>query len=325
MLSAEASMESISSGPEVSVIIVGYRSKALIVDCLQSIYAHTSDLSVEVIVIDNSDDGTVEAVRERFPQVQVIDNRRNLGFGPGNNLAAAHAGGRYLLFLNPDTLLLDDAIGKLTVFAKAHPEAGVWGGVCVLPDGKVDPGSCQVVPTVGEMALALVGLSSLRRKPIRRDEGFAGQVPVVSGAFMMVDAVLWREMGGFDESFKLYSEEVDLCRRVREKGRRVLMTGAARVRHLVGHGSVYSPSRTMAKTRGCMHYIRKHRRWPGQVTAAAVLIWIHALSRYVAGVALFPVLGQQRANTLRAAFGPIVLRPCAWWSGWSGRDLHTPT
>ena len=115
-------------------------------------------------MIDNSDDGTAEAVRERFPQVRGIDNHRNLGFGPGNNAAAARARGKYLLFLNPDTLLQDDAIGKLTAFARTHPEAGAWGGVCVLPDGQVDPGSCQVMPSFGAMAAALFGLASVVQK-----------------------------------------------------------------------------------------------------------------------------------------------------------------
>ena len=148
---------------------------------------------------------------------------------------------------------------------------------------------------------------------------------VLSGAFMMVEAALWREIGGFDESFKLYSEEVDLCRRIVATGRPILMTGAARVRHLVGHGSVHNPNRTMAKTRGMMHYFRKHRRWPGQVAGAFVLIWMHAASRYAAGVVLSPVIGRQRADALRISFGPIFRRPSAWWSGWSGRNLENGT
>src|SRR5690606_30095528 len=127
-----------------------------------------------VLVVDNaSPDGSAAAIEAEFPQACLIAEPQNHGFARANNLAAARATGRYLLLLNPDTVVLDGAIQKLVVFADAHPDAGIWGGRTVFEDGRVNPTCCWRFPTVWSMFCRGTGLAAMfRRSALFAPESF---------------------------------------------------------------------------------------------------------------------------------------------------------
>lgn len=303
---------------DVTVMIVSYNTREMTLAAIASVYAQTRCKSFEIIVVDNaSHDGSSEAIAAAFPAVKLIRLPDNRGFAAGNNIAAREAQGRYLLLLNPDTEVMDGAIDKLVAFAERRSDGGGWGGVCVLSDGRIDPGCRQSEPTLSGRFLALLGLDGKRAANLPRDDQFEGAVPVLEGAFMMLRRSLWQELGGLDESFVMYGEETDLCRRIRDAGYAIYMTGAARIMHFSGASEADSGWRTLHKTRGLMHYFRKHHRGAGRV-AAAMAIWLHALQRWAGGFVL-TALGRASGRQLRDRFGQVALRPWRWWGGWQGQ------
>lgn len=300
---------------DVTIMIVSYNTREMTLGAIRSVYAQTKRRSFEIIVVDNgSSDGSAEAIAGAYPEVRLIRRPDNPGFAAGNNIAAREAKGLYLLLLNPDTEVLDGAIDKLVAFAEHRSDGGAWGGVCVLSDGRIDPGCRQAEPTLLGRFWSLIGLDGRRAEKLLRDERFEGEVPVLEGAFMMLRRDLWRELGGFDESFVMYGEEADLCRRVRDAGYAIYMTGAARIKHFSGASETDTSQRTLRKTRGLMHYFRKHYGRAGAVAGAA--IWLHALQRWVGGLVL-TVLGRASGRRLRDRFGQAAMRPWLWWGGWS--------
>lgn len=301
---------------DVSVLIVGYGSKDLMDGCLRGLFAHTAGVAMEVLFLDCSNDGSVELIAERFPRVRLIPNTENLGFGRGNNVLAREARGEYVLLLNPDTLVEDNAVGRLVGFARSRPDGGVWGGLTVLPTGEIDPGCRQPAPGLRSTFLRLVGRAERANAPVALDSDAPVEVASPSGAFMMLRRETWEELGGFDESFFMYCEETDLCHRVRQAGRKVLLDPGARVVHLVGGGAAESPKRMMALTRGAAHFNRKHF---GPLSCAAdhTMRWLISFSRYAAGWLASPVIGAERGRKLRRRHADIVLHPGRWWRGWS--------
>lgn len=308
---------------DVSVLIVGYKSRDLLEDCLSGLYAHTDGVAMEVLYVDCSDDGSCELLREKFPQTRVIDNSENLGFGRGNNFLARHAEGRYLLLLNPDTLIEDNAIGKLVAFADSTADAGAWGGMTILPDGRVDPGSQQKRPGIRHSLYRLLGLNRLNRGGLTADATAPADVEVLCGAFMMVRRDVWEQLGGFDESFFLYCEEVDLCYRLNLAGYRIWMTPDSKIVHLVGSGDSKSGARMVALTKGSVHFDRKHFG-PIHNGADLVLRWLYSATRYAGGVLAAPVLGAERAAKLRDRNRPIVFSPNQWIHGWADMEPAPP-
>jgi len=128
---------------DLSVIIVSYNTRDLTIKCLQSLYSETSGISFETIVVDNaSTDNSACDVAKEFPQVRLIALKENRGFAKANNLACKSAGGAYLLLLNPDTVIINNAVEKILVFARQDQKAGIWGGRTIFPDGSLNPTSC---------------------------------------------------------------------------------------------------------------------------------------------------------------------------------------
>jgi GT2 family glycosyltransferase len=252
---------------DVSVLIISYNTRDLTAACLRSVFAETRDLSFEVIVLDNaSSDGSAELVAAEFPQVRLLRPGRNLGFAAGNNAAARHAAGDYLLLLNPDTVVLDNAIGTAAAFARAHPEAGVVGGRTFKADGSLDYRSCHGRPTPWSSLCMGIGLSSLfqrsrlfnpeslgrwRRDTVRR-------VDAVSGCFFLVERCLWQQLGGFDESFFMYWEDTDLCLRAGAAGRACLICPDAKLIHHGAQSDRVRSEKIIRLFRAKAQLVRKH-------------------------------------------------------------------
>lgn len=301
--------------PEVSILIVGYHSERHIVDCIGSLERWVTGCRYEIVLIDNGGGSTEAVVRRLFPQVVIVPGEGNIGFGAGCNRAAAHARADKLLFLNPDTKLTDDAVSALLAFSIERPGAGAWGGRTASDTGVFDGGNLILLPSFSRLLAATLGLSRFFGPRIAfNEETVPREAEVLCGGFFMMERGIWDQLGGFDESFFLYSEEVDLFFRLRAAGFAAWVTPAARIVHDVGSGGAQSPSRIRYRTAGQMHFIRKYWSAPGVVASGAV-IWLGAAMRYAAGLALGR--GRGRFRALRDAYGPLVRDPGLWFFGYT--------
>jgi GT2 family glycosyltransferase len=303
----------IHSVPELSVLVVGYRSRRFLDGCLGG--ALQSKADVEILYVDCSDDGSTEWVRERYPTVRVFDYVGNLGFGRGNNLLARNARGRYLLLLNPDTIPTGLEIDALLAFAKSNPDAVAWGGRTVFPDGTVDFGSHQATISPVNAWLAAVGLSSWRCGTLAVGSTKSQSVDVISGAFFMTTTNEWRAVGGFDERFFMYAEEVDLCRRLAAGGRTLLVDPSICLIHDGQSGDPYSASRRVQIFRGNSTFARKHF---GPVGAELVCVGmlLGEIRRLIQYSVVSRICPTHRSRSLRAQAGELVRRAKDWWPGW---------
>ncbi|MFN3990796.1 MAG: glycosyltransferase family 2 protein [Erythrobacter sp.] len=303
----------------VSILIVAYNSRGYIRDCIGSVLAHTRPGSYEILLVDNGTDGTAAAVRAAFPEVRIIPSQGNIGFGRGNNLLASHARGEYLLLLNPDTKLVDPAIDRLLAFARSQPGAAAWGGLSTYPDGALDGGNFLVIPTIGGVVREMLGIGGTDARRAELEALNSPQrVNVLCGGFMLISRSAWDRLGGFDPSFLLYAEEIDLFTRLRALGMEAWLTPDSRIIHDVGSGNIYSPARTRFKFTGMMHYARRH--WPGvRAQVVGVAYWLSAARRWVISTLLSPISSTHRAR--RDAYHAIVWNPQAWWRGYEGRSL----
>ncbi len=224
-------------GIDVSVIIVNYNTGELLGQCLDSIRSQTTSVTIEVIVVDNaSRDDSVNIVASRYPWVRLIINTENLGFGAANNVGAKAAQGDYLLLLNSDTVLLNDAIGLFAADARHRGLTGVTG--CLLCDAEGKPSnSFGVFPTpLGMLVNRLRMLFFLKDRAGHGKISGELAVDFVTGADMFLRRDLYMEIGGFDERFFMYYEETDMQRRIADKGLPNRVIEGPRIVHLVGGG-----------------------------------------------------------------------------------------
>lgn len=234
--------------PDISVVIVSYNVANLLEECLKSLLERSADgLEVEIIVVDNaSQDGTPAMLRQKFPNLKVLANTENYGFPRGCNQGLNQASGRYIFFLNPDASLEPGALKTLWDFMEAHPLCGIAGPLIRYPDGKIQPNRRRF-PGPG---LAFVESTILQRyrpfKNMRALQKFAFEdVPAdqaqavdwLVGAAFMVRREVVEQIGGLDERFFMYSEELDYCRRAKLAGWQVWYTPAATVVHQEGQSS----------------------------------------------------------------------------------------
>jgi hypothetical protein len=267
--------------PQVSVIIVSADSGPSLRDCVKSVLACTTLL--EVLLIDNaSSDSMPQAVaraRESDPRFKVIYNHANLGFGPAINRAAAQAHGEVLLILNPDCLITQDALQRLLDVLASEKKVGLVGAVVCDAQGVPDPASFRRDPVLGR-ALATL----LRRKDGVNAQRVPDQVveaEAVSGAVMLMPLRVFELLHGFDEKYFLHCEDLDLCRRVRDAGWRVLLAGDVRVLHGKGGSSRHRPVFvSYHKHRGMWRWFRKFDPASRNPLTAAV-VWLGIWSRFL--------------------------------------------
>jgi N-acetylglucosaminyl-diphospho-decaprenol L-rhamnosyltransferase len=298
---------------DVAVVIVSYNTAHLISECLDSLDKQRGALAQQVIVIDNgSSDGSVEAIRNHA-DVELIDAGKNLGFARAVNRAAATADAEFLVLLNPDTVVLDQAIERLADFASSHPGHGLYGGRTVHRDGSYEMSSCWALPTVWSMTCFALGLTTLFRGSARFDPESLGdwrrdtvrEVGIVTGCLLLIPLALWRDLGGFDERYFMYGEDADLAFRVRTAGMRPIISPDACIVHDVGGASSSRGDKLVLLYRGKATLLRDHfRGWRRQLV----------LVELVAGVAL---------RTVLASIGPAKRSPAAdgWRQVWQARKL----
>jgi GT2 family glycosyltransferase len=250
--------------PDVSIIILSWNTCDLVEDCLNSVTKAAEGLDVEIIVVDNaSTDGSQAMVQGKFPGVRLIVNQENVGFARGNNQALALCKGHYALLLNSDAFAVPGSIQALVRLAEAQPKAGIVGAQLLNPDRSFQA-SFTSFPNLWREFLILSGVGRLlhgRWYPSRGPEEDKGPQPVdyVEGACMLVRREAFDDVGGLDEGYFMYSEEVDWCYAMREKGWQVWYQPEARVIHLGGASSQSRRVRREADLyRSRVRFFRKH-------------------------------------------------------------------
>lgn len=252
---------------DVAVLIVTYNSARQIEACLQSVLAQRQTVQQQIVVVDNqSVDGTAEIVRTKFPDVTLITPGRNLGFAAGVNLAAQHADAEYLLLLNPDTVVLDHAIDTVVWFANENPRHGIYGGRTLRSDGALEPSSCWGLPSLWSLAMFATGLSTFARRNRWFDPESLGtwgrdsvrEVGFVTGCFLLVARDVWAQLGGLDERYFLYGEDMDFGFRAWRAGYRPVICPDARVVHSVGQSSATPTHKLLLLYQGKASYFRKN-------------------------------------------------------------------
>ncbi len=294
----------------LSILIVNWNVRDLLRDCLRSIERGRGDLDIEVIVVDSaSGDNSAAMVAAEFPWVTLLPQTDNVGFPRGNNIALTHARGDALLLLNPDTVILGDALPTLVAYLAAHPDVGAVGPQLLNPDGSVQS-SRRRFPTLATGFLESTWLEGLAPGVLRRyyaldlPDDATADVDWLTGACILVPRAVYERVGGLDEDYYMYSEELDWCRRIRAAGWRVVYLPAAQVVHHVGKSSEQAvTARHINFQRAKLRYFRKYH---GRAAAAALRLFLLAnygwqlLLEAAKGVlGSQPELRRQRVRTYR--------------------------
>jgi hypothetical protein len=278
---------------DVSIIYVNWNCAEEILASLVLVREWTHTFKYEVIVVDNASAQGTQGM-QLDAGIRLILNSENRGFGAGCNLGARHASGRYLLFLNPDTRFLNDVVTELVGFLDGHPLAAVAGPMVVDEHDNVRFNAGRSLPTLFNEFLQHSTLTyrfprcSWTSEPYLSgwDHRSTREVESVIGACLMVRAELFRSIGGFDEAFFLYSEELDLCCRIRKAGHQVWYVHTGRLMHKERQSTMQlfgSLGRIVLQNMRSQHYyFRKHR---GKVVA---FVWRHMIAalylcRYLLG------------------------------------------
>jgi len=274
---------------ELSVIIVSWNVRELLDKCLASLSraerrirpGDDEEFGIEIIVVDSaSDDGSAELVRGKYPAVALLAQRENIGFTRGNNLGLARARGDYLLLLNPDTEVGAGALGKMIAFMIAHPQIGILG-----PHTRNSDGSHQSTrrrfPTLATGIFESAWLAALAPAHVERhyrllDKGDDDVLEVdwAQGSALMLRRALYDAIGGLDEGYVMYSEELDYCRRAKSAGWRVYYHGGARITHHGGKSSEQATARTQIhfQTSKLRYFLKHHGRGHYYILRAALLL-----------------------------------------------------
>lgn len=283
--------------PQISIIIVSYNVKHYLAQCLRSVWLAAKDIKVEVFVVDNaSSDGSVEYIRNLFPsktypQLHLLPQSDNLGFGRANNLALAQSKGEYVLFLNPDTILTSQTLQDCYAFVAQHNDAGAVGVRMLKDNGSFAPESRRSLPTPWVSLCKILSLDRLfpRNKHIGHyyadttPEDEIAPIDIVSGAFFFVRKAILDRVGGFDEQFFMYGEDIDLAYRISLAGYQNYYLPTP-ILHYKGESTQRTSLRYVRHFHEAMQiFFSKHFRKSYWLTAMFVkpAIWLHAAVFYV--------------------------------------------
>ena len=254
--------------PDISIIIVSYNVKTFLQHCIHSVQKASLGLNTELFVVDNNSiDGTGDMVQREFPNVNFIGNKLNLGFGKANNQALQRSRGKYVLFLNPDTLIDENTLRVFLEFMDSNKKVGIAGPKILNSDGTLQLACRRSFPSPSIALPKLLGLSSLFPKSklfgkynlTYLDPNKSYAVDAVSGSFMFCRGELIRELKGFDEDFFMYGEDLDLCRRVQLKDSLVYYLADTTIIHHKGESSKSAPFDSLLAFYKAMDiFFRKH-------------------------------------------------------------------
>lgn len=251
----------------LSIIIINYNVKQLLQECLNSVSKATNNLEAEVIVVDNaSTDGSMSYLKPLFPSIRFICNDTNEGFARANNKALTISNGEYILFLNPDTVIPSDSISKCLSFFDNHPDAGAIGVKMVNGNGEFLKESKRGFPSPSASFWKLTGITHLFPRSRMFSEYYLGHldenkshpVDVLSGAFMMVKKQVLDNIGGFDERFFMYAEDIDLSYRISKAGYRNYYYPGTTIVHFKGSSTKKDIRYVHQFYKAMSQFVKKH-------------------------------------------------------------------
>ena len=302
----------------VSTIIVSWNARRYLLGCLASLSPDVCRFPMEIIVVDNaSSDGSAESVASQYPQVRLIRNDTNVGFAGANNMGMAAATGRYLCLINSDVKVLRNCISTLVDYCDQHPRVGLVGPRVLGADGDLQH-SCRGVPTLWSAlarALALdVVVLKMRRLSIaagaHRTPEATRPVDILSGCFWLVRKAALPQVGLLVESFFMYGEDMDWCRRFWSSGWKVVHVSSAEAVHYGGASSSNAPVRFyIEKQRADLQYWKKHRSRPA-VACYSLIALLHEVLRAI-GYTLADGLGRRGDHPYRSKVERS--RACLMW------------
>jgi hypothetical protein len=278
---------------DLSICIVTHNDASLIKDCLDSIYKETRS-SFEIFAVDNgSMDNSVALIRENYPDVKIIENGANMGYPISNNMAINLSAGRYVLLLNPDTVVMDAGLDKLVAFLDSHPEAAAVGPQFSYPDGSfqfsydwgITIKNYFVMLILAEMISLLKSINPFRKQtmdePYKRKKWRSTrtmEVGRVRGCCMLVRREAIEQVGLLDEQFFIYCEEVDWQRRMKNKGWKVFFFPESRIIHYWGASTKQRNRKRFnaIQWQSVYKYFKKYYGYPG-VLLLRCMVFFHAL------------------------------------------------
>ena len=313
----------------VSVVIVNYNVRVFLEHALLSVREAMKGIDGEILVVDNaSDDGSVEMVRQRFPGIKLIVNERNIGFAAANNVGIRNASGEFLLLLNPDTVVQEDTVRVMLAFFREHADAGLAGCKILNADGSLQLACRRSFPTPWVALTKVIGLSRLfprstifgKYNLTYRNPDETYEVDAVSGSFMFLRKSVFDAVGGLDEQFFMYGEDLDLCYRVKKSGWNVYYVPRTQIIHYKGESARRSDIDEVKMFYEAMRiFVRKHIR-RGMVYALVLHAGI-GLREWIAFILKF-------GKTLRVAVVDFVMVDLALLVAeyfWFGRFFHFPS
>lgn len=268
---------------DLSIVLINFNSKTLTEQAIRSIQQTTQDVAYEILVVDNSDQPG-QAIAQS-DSVRVIGPIENHGFGHACNVGAQKAQGRYVLFLNSDTIMHAGSLAQALVYLQDHPQVGALGIRTLLPDGRLDHGCKRGFPTPFSSLCYFTKLDRLfphsrhigaYRQTFLSEQEIAS-VDCISGSFMMMPKQVFEALGGFDEDFFMYSEDVDLCYRIKQAGYRIVYNGQLSMTHLKGQSGLYTNEKVVHYFYDSMElfYQKHYQKRYSRLTSALVSCGIH--------------------------------------------------
>ena len=282
---------------DISVVIVNWNVKELLDKCLASLYsamnqAQGNSPMVEIIVVDSdSNDGSVAMIQDKYPDVRLLPQNENVGFTQGNNIGFRETQGRYLFLLNPDTEIIEDAIPKLFNYMEAHSDVGMIGTHTLNTDG-THQSTRRRFPTLMTGIFESTSLSNYAPQSIDThykmfdtDNNAILEVDWVQGSAMLVRREVYKKIGGLDEGYVMYSEEMDWCKRAKDAGWKVVYHGEAFITH---HGGKSSDQVGAFKHihfhTSKLRYFRKHHGYSTYLILRVIILLLFAWQMLLEGV-----------------------------------------
>lgn len=264
---------------KASIIILSYNTEELLKRCLRSIFRHIKE-GVEVIIVDNaSSDGSIDMVKTDFPQVRLIENKKNAGFAAGCNIGAKQAKGEFLFFLNSDTEFIENTPQRLLRVFERHTDAAIVGGMMENLDGTLQRsyGAFYSLPNVFIM---LFGGDAAELKRFKNNA--IHKVDWVNGGCMLIKRDVFEKLDGFDEHFFMYVEDMELCYRAHLKGMNSYVDPSSIIKH-VGQGSSNKTFAIVSIYKGLLYFYKKHKN-PLQYILVKALLFLKAVLSLAGGI-----------------------------------------
>lgn len=299
---------------ELSIVIINWNTRDILKDCLQSLFQNLPPISLETWVVDNaSTDGSIEMVKNDFPQVKTISNNENLGFATANNQAFEKCNGQWILMLNSDTIILDDVIQKSIEYLIANPEVGAMGCKVLNPDRSTQL-TCFEYPSTLNILLKVSGLFKLPFSKFLGKEHMAHwkrdtekDVDVITGCYILFRKELLTSVGYLDTTFYFCGEETDWCKRIKDHGWKLKFAPVGEIIHIGNaSGRKWNYKRDLLLTEGIVRFHKKHYGFTKALLVFS-LLFLFNLSRYIYWQAISFTKKNDATLSRRKHFTDVVL------------------